>query len=149
MISSHRTWREIRLWAFLGSEHRELGRWQSSSICFWVRRNFRLTLLKLPGSIASEQNCPVFATGSSTLAVWVPETPSSFPSFSNCATPQPPPQHPTPPLTGTHHHNCKITIFLVWFGEISLFSSLGTCVLSPSSICIIVSTRTRLVVERD
>ena len=96
MISFFPTeWRELRLRTFLGSEHRELGRWQSSSICFWVRRNFRLTLLKLPGSIASEQNCPVFATGSSTLAVCSQKHPPVSPLFKLCHSPTPPSPHPT------------------------------------------------------
>ena len=96
MIPSFPTeWREPSLKALLGSEDRELGRWQSSYVCFGVRRKFRLTLLKLPGSIASEQNCPIFATGNSTLAVCSQKHPPVSPLFKLCHS-------ATSPL---HHHH--------------------------------------------
>lgn len=47
------------------------------------RETFRLTHWELPGSIVSEQNCPIFAIGNPTLAA--PRNTLQFLLFSNYA----------------------------------------------------------------
>lgn len=66
-------------WVWRGEGGRD-GR--AATSCFW-ERSIRAHPLELPGSIVSEQNCPSFAIGNSTLAA--PRNTLQFLLFSNYA----------------------------------------------------------------